>query len=90
MTSRRVSEDLQTVPISVSAFTPDQIAAQGIVNITDVAMTTPNLHMAPAIGTSNTASISLRGQYQQENLLRSTRRSGFISMMSTMPETIRF
>jgi iron complex outermembrane receptor protein len=69
VTSRRVSEDLQTVPISVSAFTPDQIAAQGIVNITDVAMTTPNLHMAPAIGTSNTASISLRGQYQQENLL---------------------
>lgn len=69
VSTRRVSEDLQTVPISVTAFTPAQINAQSIVNVVDLAMLTTNLHTVPAIGSSNTATFSLRGQYQRENLL---------------------
>jgi iron complex outermembrane receptor protein len=68
VSARRVQENQQTVPISITAFSAGQLAAQGIDNIVDVAMATPNLHLAPAIG-SNAASISMRGQYQQENLL---------------------
>lgn len=63
VTARKVSENLQDVPISISAFTGDAIAEAGIDTFSDVSKLTPNFISLPqgAFGTSF-PSLVIRGQ----------------------------
>ncbi len=61
VTARRREEDIQTVPVSVSAFTPDDLYNKGITNVADIQYATPGLQLA-TVGIRTNPTVSLRGQ----------------------------
>lgn len=69
VTARRREESAQDVPISISAFSGDQLEAQSAVKVTDIARLTPNLVVTPG-GGSGTGGvvIGIRGQVQTDTI----------------------
>ncbi|MDG2087663.1 MAG: TonB-dependent receptor [Arenicellaceae bacterium] len=55
VTSRRREESLQDVPLSVNAFSADEMDLRGMLDITDIAAATPNVNMD---STSNTSGLT--------------------------------
>ena len=68
VTARRREESLQDVPVSLSAFTADQLDAAGAVDITWLQQTTPNLTLQVARGSNSTLIAFIRGVGQQDPL----------------------
>ena len=66
VTARRREESLQDVPIAVTAFTGEQLARSGAIDITDVANVTPNTTLEPSRGTNSTLTAFIRGVGQQD------------------------
>src|SRR5689334_21206402 len=48
VTARRREERLQDVPVAVTALSGEALAARGIVNVQDLAKTTPGLNIVPS------------------------------------------
>jgi iron complex outermembrane receptor protein len=64
VSARKRDESLQSVPISIAAFTAETLQARGVTEIDQVAAFTPNLvyqNNASFGGSSNSASIFIRG-----------------------------
>ena len=61
VTAEKRSEDLQTVPISIQAFTNKQLNDLGIKSSTDLSQFTPNLDIALPAGNGNQPIITIRG-----------------------------
>src|SRR5437867_5174066 len=68
VTARRREERLQDVPISITVYTPEQLANRNIVNSTDLATYTPSLAVNGRFGPEK-ASFSIRGFSQDLNTL---------------------
>jgi iron complex outermembrane receptor protein len=68
VTARRRAENLQDVPIAVSAFSADQLAASGAPDITALQQNTPNLTLQVARGSNSTLIAFIRGIGQQDPL----------------------
>jgi iron complex outermembrane receptor protein len=68
VTARRREENLQDVPIAVSAFSAERIEATGAPDITWLQQTTPNLTLQVARGTNSTLISFIRGIGQQDPL----------------------
>jgi iron complex outermembrane receptor protein len=68
VTARRRTENLQDVPLTVSAVTADTIQAQGITNIEDLTSFVPNLKISQDRATSSTINIYIRGVGQSDPL----------------------
>lgn len=69
VTARRREESLQTTPVSVTAFTANELAARQIDNISQISSSTPNLvfdSSAPISGSNAAASIFIRGVGQTD------------------------
>ena len=66
VTARRREESLRDVPIAITAFSGAQLAAQGAVDITDIANTTPNVTLEVSRGSNSTRSAFIRGVGQQD------------------------
>ncbi len=66
VTARRREETLLSVPIAVTAYTGAQLEAQGALDITDIADTTPNVTLEPSRGTNSTLTAFIRGVGQQD------------------------
>ncbi|WP_324750510.1 TonB-dependent receptor [Sphingomonas sp. LY54] len=66
VTARRRAENLQDVPLSVSAFSGDALAEQGAVDITNLQQQTPNLTLQIARGSNSTLIAFIRGIGQQD------------------------
>jgi iron complex outermembrane receptor protein len=66
VTARRRAETLTSVPIAITAFTGDQLAAKGAMDITDLADEVPNVTLEPSRGTNSTLSAFIRGVGQQD------------------------
>jgi len=66
VTARRREETLLDVPIAVTAFTGEQLEAQGALDITDIGATTPNVTVEVSRGTNSTLSAFIRGVGQQD------------------------
>lgn len=65
VTARRKEERMQTVPVAVSAVTPEQIASRGNFEVTDLKYTVPGLNASEGFGGSrNSLIFTLRGQSQ--------------------------
>jgi iron complex outermembrane receptor protein len=65
VTATRRAEDISRVPLSVTAYTPEQMDDQGVRQIDDLARLTPDLqftHTAGAAG-NNSSDISIRGVF---------------------------
>jgi iron complex outermembrane receptor protein len=71
VTARKREEGLQDAPLSVSAFTAEDLEYRGVTNISEIAAFTPNLVFQnnPSFGgASNAAAIYIRGIGQKEFL----------------------
>ncbi|MFS2316822.1 TonB-dependent receptor [Maricaulis sp. D1M11] len=66
VTARRREESLQDVPLSVSAFTGDQLEDLGAPDITGLAEVLPNVTLEVSRGTNSTLSAFIRGVGQQD------------------------
>ena len=72
VTSRKISESLQDVPIAVSAFTADALEKKGLTNISQIGDYTPSLIMdftSALTGSSASATTFIRGIGQSDFLL---------------------
>src|SRR5258708_7804828 len=61
VTAQRRAEDIQTVPISIQAFTGKQLEELGVKSSSDIAQFTSNVEIALPSGSGNQPLISLRG-----------------------------
>lgn len=68
VTARRREESLQDVPVSVTAFTADQLSKTGIADLTGLALTLPNTTLSASRGTNSTLTAFMRGVGQQDPL----------------------
>jgi iron complex outermembrane receptor protein len=66
VTARRRAETLQDVPISITAYTGEQLENSGALDITDISNTTPNVTLEVSRGTNSTLSAFIRGVGQQD------------------------
>ncbi len=66
VTARRRNEVLLDVPIAVTAYSGEQLARQGAVDITDIGDTTPNVTLETSRGTNTTLTAFIRGVGQQD------------------------
>lgn len=61
VTAEKRQENLQTVPISVTAFSGEDIRESGFQDSTDIAAQVPGLNIGTPVGEGNNPSITLRG-----------------------------
>lgn len=66
VTARRRNEVLLDVPISVTAYTGEQLERQGALDLTDIGDTTPNVTLETSRGTNTTLTAFIRGIGQQD------------------------
>ena len=61
VTARRRAENLQDIPVSVTAFTSSDMDEVGITDVTDISQLTPNLIVQPNLGGNDGVLICMRG-----------------------------
>src|SRR6185312_11531890 len=61
VTARRVQENLQSVPVAITAFTATELQEQQIQNFGDIANNVPNLNLQTQFGEPATPFITIRG-----------------------------
>src|SRR5688572_12667147 len=66
VTARRRNEILQDVPVAVTAYSGEQLEAEGALDITDIGDTTPNVTLEASRGTNSTLTAFIRGVGQQD------------------------
>src|SRR6185312_9840531 len=57
------------VPIAVTNFTTQQLQNANIINVGDIVRRTPSINITNAVGATSTATINLRGQVQNDNVI---------------------
>jgi iron complex outermembrane receptor protein len=68
VTARKVTENIQDVPIAVSAFTGDQLEQLNAVEVDDIASFTPGFSVRPHPGNQTALTLQMRGQIQSDIL----------------------
>ncbi len=68
VSARRREETLQDVPVSVTAYSADQLSKSGVADITGLVLTLPNTTMSASRGTNSTLTSFIRGVGQQDPL----------------------
>src|ERR1035438_3853169 len=68
VTARRRSEDLQNVPIAVTALNAEQLQTQNVQSLTDVTAVAPNIEVNAGRATSSTINVYIRGAGRSEPL----------------------
>ena len=64
VTAQKRAEDLQQVPIALTALTATQLESRGIANVYDLASLSPNLQISRATANTTGAQIAIRGSVQ--------------------------
>jgi iron complex outermembrane recepter protein len=68
VTARKTNEKLQDVPVSVTAFSGEQLQAQGAARVEDISHFTPGLTLVGSPANTNAAIFAVRGQAQTDVL----------------------
>lgn len=89
VTARRRAEDIQDVPVSVTAFSQDTLTTKGIVNAYDLGAAVPSLGVTTA-GSRSNAQYSLRGQRTNETQILTDPPVGLYFAEVNQPRTIGF
>jgi iron complex outermembrane recepter protein len=69
VTARRTEENLQSVPVAVTALGQADLAKAQIREFNDIQSKVPNMVSAPSAGSSQAVVVGMRGQLQKEILL---------------------
>ncbi len=67
VTSQRIAQSLQDVPVAVSAFDAQMLEKQQVFRLEDIRFSVPSIAMAPNTGASSAAKIFLRGLGEDES-----------------------
>lgn len=67
--ARKRAENVQDVPLAISAFSGDTLEQRGASSIVDVSRQTPGVFFAQGPGGATTAFLSIRGQTQPDTVL---------------------
>lgn len=89
VTARRRAEDIQDVPVSVTAFSQDTLTSKGILNAYDLGTAVPSLGVTTA-GSRSNAQYSLRGQRTNETQILTDPPVGLYFAEVNQPRTIGF
>lgn len=68
VTAQRRSQNLQDVPIAVSALSGDELSLRGMSDISELAQSVPSLTLEPSRATNTTITAFIRGVGQQDPL----------------------
>ncbi|MEX1237677.1 MAG: TonB-dependent receptor, partial [Pseudomonadales bacterium] len=68
VTARRRAENLQDVPMAVTAFSGEELSQRGATDITEIAEVTPSMTLEPSRATNSTLTAFIRGVGQQDPL----------------------
>ena len=68
VTARRRAENLQDVPMAVTALTGDELSLRGNLDITEIAQSVPSVTLEPTRATNTTLTAFIRGVGQQDPL----------------------
>ncbi|MDO7842230.1 TonB-dependent receptor [Sphingomonas immobilis] len=68
VTARKIAENLQDVPVAITAYSGATLTQQGATKVSDVARTTPSLTVRESPSNPSGISITLRGQVQTDIL----------------------
>src|SRR6202046_1286124 len=68
VTARRYAEDLQNVPLAVTAISADTIQTQNVTNLQDLNSFVPNMKISADRATSSTINVYIRGVGQSDPL----------------------
>ena len=68
VTARRRSEDLQNVPLTVTAVTADALQTHNVTNLADLSSFVPNMKISQDRATSSTINVYIRGVGQSDPL----------------------
>lgn len=68
VTARKVAENLQDVPVAVTALSGDTLERQNVTRVDDLARLAPGLTMRAGTSQASAVNFQLRGQYQNEIL----------------------
>lgn len=71
VTAQRVEENLQKIPVAVSAFDSRQLEIKQITNVQQASFATPNLWMEKNTGTSSGSRAAIRGVGEDESFFTS-------------------
>ena len=66
VTARRRAENIQDVPIAVTALNGEALESGGVLELTEVAESVPNVTLEPSRGTNSTLTAFIRGVGQQD------------------------
>jgi iron complex outermembrane recepter protein len=66
VTARRREESLQDVPLSITAYTGEQLERMGALDIIEIAKSSPNVTLEVSRGTNTTLTAFIRGVGQQD------------------------
>jgi iron complex outermembrane receptor protein len=69
VTARRRAENLQDVPVAVTALSGGQLAERGVVKLEDLRFQAPSFQVQPGPYGSSVPAFQIRGQRQQEALI---------------------
>jgi iron complex outermembrane receptor protein len=71
VSARKVQENLQDVPVAITAVTASQIEALSLNRLNEIAQFAPNVNAAPLIASSATLQLAIRGMLTSMDLERS-------------------
>jgi iron complex outermembrane receptor protein len=66
VTARRREESLQEIPLALTVYTGEMLIEQGVIDITELTQTTPNVNLEVSRATSSTLTAHIRGIGQQD------------------------
>jgi iron complex outermembrane receptor protein len=69
VTARKVQEDMQTVPVAITALSGDDLADRSIIRVQDIGRFVPGMTTRPGSNTPSALTITLRGQIQTDVLI---------------------
>lgn len=72
VTAQKQEENIQTVPLAITAMTADQLANMGITDFAGVARSSPSITFVPYPGSSNTLILYMRAQGSENPMSIST------------------
>ncbi|WP_317930817.1 TonB-dependent receptor [Halioxenophilus sp. WMMB6] len=61
VTAQKRTQDIQEVPVAVTALTQETLAVNKVVNVNDLSGLAPNTTVRPAVGGTNTPAFNMRG-----------------------------
>lgn len=65
VTARKIAESAQTIPVSLTTLTPNELADRNVIRFTDLRNVAPNLNIQANNNDNQTVTISMRGQRQR-------------------------